>query len=279
MQTAVKPKAQSKEDIYVGKGRFIKDDPAKVGPLVRLSSTIMGPIAQVESDAILPLLGYLQYPDRNIYSGGWAGGEAGLWALREQVKQEKASTSQGKKEAPKRSGNVYIGKGRFINDDARKYADKDSVLVGGFAGGEEGLQMFIEKGDIDLLPEGESRRRVPALLVGFLIATIGGASSVIVNNAGVDITQLEPEDLARFINSFQDNLPTALIPVGIAAAGLVAVRVDGLGSERVPLQKRSLPRLSKRPAGCLHRAAPTGDAWSTRLSVIVVLLSSRRVAP
>lgn len=47
--------AKAQEDIYLGKGRFIKDDPKK-------------------------------YPSKTELTGGWAGGEAGLWELRDEIK-------------------------------------------------------------------------------------------------------------------------------------------------------------------------------------------------
>ena len=40
----------------------------------------------------------------------------------------------------KRSGTV----GRFINDDPAKYPGRDGWLTGGWAGGEAGLQQFVE---------------------------------------------------------------------------------------------------------------------------------------
>lgn len=46
--------AKAEEDIYLGKGRFIKDDPKK-------------------------------YPTKTELTGGWAGGEAALWALRDEI--------------------------------------------------------------------------------------------------------------------------------------------------------------------------------------------------
>lgn len=47
---------------------------------------------------------------------------------------------------------IYVGKGRKIRDDARKYPQRNE-LTGGFAGGELGLRTFLEQGDIPLLGE------------------------------------------------------------------------------------------------------------------------------
>jgi hypothetical protein len=54
--------AKAKEDIYLGKGRFIKDDPKK-------------------------------YPSKTELTGGWAGGEAALWELRDEIKVQMHSCS------------------------------------------------------------------------------------------------------------------------------------------------------------------------------------------
>jgi hypothetical protein len=54
----VQVKAQ--EEIYLGKGRFIKDDPKK-------------------------------YPSKDEWTGGWAGGETGLWSFRDEIKVRQAS--------------------------------------------------------------------------------------------------------------------------------------------------------------------------------------------
>jgi hypothetical protein len=37
-----------------------------------------------------------------------------------------------------RTEKVYIGQGRYVDDDPRKYPDKNGLGVGGWAGGEQG---------------------------------------------------------------------------------------------------------------------------------------------
>eukprot|EP00879_Flechtneria_rotunda_P010724 GHRR01011206.1.p1 GENE.GHRR01011206.1~~GHRR01011206.1.p1 ORF type:complete len:246 (+),score=79.20 GHRR01011206.1:2-739(+) len=129
------------EEIYIGfakgdygpregrKGRVIRDNPAKYP-----GKDNMGLLQGI--------------------SGGWAGGEAGLWQLREQVVREKAA----KKAAVAKSGQpagsaplkppapkgglqpIYVGyskdeleqrkaglPGRFVVDDPKKYPRKDDV--------------------------------------------------------------------------------------------------------------------------------------------------------
>lgn len=51
LQTLVRAKT---EDIYIGKGKYVKDDPKK-------------------------------YPSKDSFAGGWAGGETGLWEFRDEI--------------------------------------------------------------------------------------------------------------------------------------------------------------------------------------------------
>lgn len=200
-------RSKDKKDIYLGKGRVIKDDPSK-------------------------------YPDRNeLGVGGWAGGELGLWSFRDQVKVAPAeeapqggidigkitsflgSRDEGdvKKFKAKVNGvqvegevrgtgddMVYIGRekseratpgkpGKFIMDNARKYPDKEDFGIiygatGGFAGGEQGLQQFVEKGDVDLLPPGTRRRAPPnPLVILFTVTGAAGLAVLISSNSGGDV--------------------------------------------------------------------------------------------
>ena len=114
-------KAASDEDVYIGKargvysgkGRFIKDDPKK-------------------------------YASRDDwFTGGWPGGEV---ALKESFIQEEYETP-----APSSDLNplpddvagedtVYLGKGKFAKADAKKFAGRDNLFTGGWAGGEVALK-------------------------------------------------------------------------------------------------------------------------------------------
>jgi hypothetical protein len=38
---------------------------------------------------------------------------------------------------------IYLGQGRFIEDDPSKYPDKDNLGVGGWAGGETGVRSTL----------------------------------------------------------------------------------------------------------------------------------------
>jgi hypothetical protein len=104
------------------KGRVIKDDPKK----------------------------YPGKEDLGVFSGatgGWAGGEAGLWKLREQVLAEKSDKAAPSVPAPatplpqtKAEAPIYLGfgkqdldmrkagaPGRYIVDDPTKYPTKESI--------------------------------------------------------------------------------------------------------------------------------------------------------
>ena len=99
--------------MYIGKGRWVKDDPKK-------------------------------YAGRDDwFTGGWPGGEVGL----------KESFIQEPFETPAQSSvlnplpddvagddTVYLGKGKFVKADATKFAARDNLLTGGWAGGEVALK-------------------------------------------------------------------------------------------------------------------------------------------
>ncbi|CAG9460567.1 unnamed protein product [Pedinophyceae sp. YPF-701] len=164
-------RAGKEEEIYIGKGKKITDDPSK-------------------------------YPEKNEFVGGWAGGEVGLWSFRDEAKAgataapaeeepaEPAEPSEGVAEAKwvdgrsvkarvvKQGGDtLYIGNGRFITDASYKYGGKEDVgafpgATGGFAGGERGLQQFLETGDIEFT-DGRPTQGQSPLAGGFLIAGMG----------------------------------------------------------------------------------------------------------
>jgi hypothetical protein len=52
-----------------------------------------------------------------------------------------APSQAGDNTSPQEEGTtqkIYVGKGRFIDDNPKKYPDKDGFGTGGWAGGEEG---------------------------------------------------------------------------------------------------------------------------------------------
>lgn len=150
---------QGVTDIYIGKGRYVKDDPKKypgkddLGPLIgavgactqqQLSTAghtmgpssrtvvmeppvIMSPLARCPCVAHNPLLthpGLCLCAADCAVTGGWAGGEAALLQLREQLQREKSakkavnaaiSSSSSKVQPPAPKGGlqpIYVGYGK-----------------------------------------------------------------------------------------------------------------------------------------------------------------------
>ena len=123
--------AAGKDKVYIGKGRYVEDDPKK-------------------------------YAGRdNWFTGGWPGGEKELKEIfiQEELKNAKAAKTAAE---PKPVGelpedvrgedDVYVGKGRFVKGDASKFAGRDNLFTGGWAGGEVGLKvgdkLKLKKGDL-----------------------------------------------------------------------------------------------------------------------------------
>jgi hypothetical protein len=72
----------------------------------------------------------------------------GLVCGRPCARQATIARAKKEKKSSKDDSNheeVYIGQGRYVTDDPNKYPSKDSWGTGGWAGGEEGLQKFLEK--------------------------------------------------------------------------------------------------------------------------------------
>ena len=103
------------EDVYIGKGRWVKDDPKK-------------------------------YASRDDwFTGGWPGGEVGLKEGFINEPFEKPPPSSPLNRMPEDvEGDdvVYVGKGKFARGvDATKFSGRDNLLTGGWAGGEVGLKV------------------------------------------------------------------------------------------------------------------------------------------
>mmetsp|Transcript_13076 Transcript_13076/g.36785 ORF Transcript_13076/g.36785 Transcript_13076/m.36785 type:complete len:339 (-) Transcript_13076:299-1315(-) len=227
-------KNKEKADVYIGKGKIIRDDPAK-------------------------------YPDRDELTGGWAGGELGLWQFREEAKADAKTGEKGQSQGldiskvtdflglkdgdekmaftAKVNGKevkgvvrgdgkdvIYIGKETFIKDEGRKYPDKEDIgllygATGGFAGGEEGLKKYIETGEIPLAPPGKKgRTQVSPLLFVFgagAVATVAATFSLVGAGGGGLPTEVAaggariaagPVDVAALASSTS-------MPTKIAAGG------------------------------------------------------------
>jgi len=119
---------QAKKDergVYIGKGKWVQDDESK-------------------------------YAARdNWFTGGWPGGEVGLKEGFIQEPFEKPSQAQKQyDELPddaKGEDDIYVGKGKYVKGNAKKFAGRDNLLTGGWAGGEVGLknaeQLKLKVGD------------------------------------------------------------------------------------------------------------------------------------
>eukprot|EP00873_Tetraselmis_striata_P043667 jgi/Tetstr1/463931/TSEL_008737.t1 len=244
-------RSKEKKDIYLGKGRTIKDDPKK-------------------------------YPDRNeLGVGGWAGGEVGLWEFREEVKSSpKSREAPGGLDISKITGFlgpkdqkdvkisraqingmqvdaevrgegqdlIYIGKskgeapapgkpGKFIKDSAKKYPGKEDVGImygatGGFAGGEEGLKQFVETGDVDMLPPGVQRSRPPnPLLVLFAVGGVAGLAAAYGSLSG-DAPSSGPGEMPSVpaltaAATTMDSSSVLLLQLGLIGFGSVGAVVGG----------------------------------------------------
>lgn len=101
-------RASEKSEVYIGKGRFVKDDPSK-------------------------------YPDKELFgmTGGWAGGQVGLMKFIEETEKKGGSSTSLSKESKKKSSS----KGSNID------LSKDfGGLAGGFPGGEKGVKIYVSTG-------------------------------------------------------------------------------------------------------------------------------------
>lgn len=114
--------------MYIGKGRYVEDDAKK-------------------------------YAGRdNWFTGGWPGGEKQLkevFIQEEAVAAAQAAKESAKNELPeyaKGDDTIYVGKGKYVKGDAKKFAGRDNLLTGGWAGGEVGLKvgekLKMKKGDL-----------------------------------------------------------------------------------------------------------------------------------
>ena len=117
--------AKDPRGVYIGKGKWIQDDDAK-------------------------------YASRDDwFTGGWPGGEVGLKEGFIQEPFEKPSGVQAEEydlpEDYKGEDTVYIGKGKYVKGDAKKFAGRDNLFTGGWAGGEVSLknaeQLKLKVGD------------------------------------------------------------------------------------------------------------------------------------
>lgn len=192
-----------------------------------------------------------KYPEKNEYTGGWAGGEAGLKQFIEECKREQELNAAAK--AEKVAGNareaqplgkgsdvIYLGysnvearksgeKGRVLKADGRKYPERTS-LTGGFAGGELGLKAYVQSGDVPIANgAGGGRQPQSPLLIAGVVALAATAGGLLLTDAGdlgervVSGAGVPDGGTLRALSGLDDNtkllLEAALVLVG--AAGTV----------------------------------------------------------
>ncbi|CAK0783565.1 hypothetical protein CVIRNUC_006764 [Coccomyxa viridis] len=124
-----------------------------------------------------------RYPSRSEMAGGWAGGEKGLRAfIQEADKQGPASQEENGSQPAAREPGTGKKSPKQAALDPGAYPGKESVgflsgITGGFAGGERGVQQFVEKGQLDLVPPGKEKREFSVLLIAggaAVAAALGG---------------------------------------------------------------------------------------------------------
>lgn len=234
-------KAESGEvaDVYLGfdkydfdragrKGKIIKDNPKK----------------------------YPNKEDMGFFlgvTGGWAGGEVAIAKIKEELQTSKPAAPKPAAAPAAESTSLpspqpgqdllYIGfrkdeldlrksgaKGRFIADDPNKYPDKENVgpmlgATGGFAGGEAGLQQFVQTGELKLRQPGDPVKKQ------FSPLTLAGGMALIGGGGGIALaTFLGAEGV---IPSGEGSL---FLSVGLGAVCLGAAAALVLGSVRSPRQ-------------------------------------------
>lgn len=189
------PQGQAK--IYIGKGKYITDDPKKYPNKENGGDLFQG------------------------ISGGWAGGEVGLKAFTADNKPEPAADSSessgnknvvdskfsGKDVVAEKLGEgedtLYIGynprspddikarkegaMGKFVIADAAQYPSKEDLgfgeVTGGFAGGEKGLKQFVEKGKIEFLDPSQRSREWSPIVVATIVAGAGSLGTILLSGA------------------------------------------------------------------------------------------------
>lgn len=193
---------EGKARLYLGKGRTVVDDPSL-------------------------------YPDRTELTGGWAGGEVGLKQFAAEaatgVDAGAARAAAAPEKAPaKAQGSIYVGNGRFINDDPSKYADKETLgaftnVTGGFAGGERGVKAFAASGSLDIAPPGVGRPQFSPLAFAFGLAVVAAGGGVLLNTGVVEVETIAAGGAALPSAPALPADPTTRAALVAGAAGVAAL--------------------------------------------------------
>ncbi|KAG1665794.1 hypothetical protein FOA52_002890 [Chlamydomonas sp. UWO 241] len=208
-----------------------------------------------------------KYPTKDEWTGGWAGGEAGLWELREAYEKEQSRTKaptgsalvKYAKPTPKPgTKKIYVGfgkseeefklrksgeMGRVIYDNPEKYPSKDNVgpivgAAGGFVGGEVGIKAFVRDGEVRLRQPGEPSQGLSPLEATFLILLgSGGAAAFTARFYSAETGTVDTVAMQAALTEASKTevfgvnaAAAALAGLGaLAAASLVAKALDAVG--------------------------------------------------
>ena len=113
------------------------------------------------------------------------GKDEAVSSTKTKTSSEKAS-SKGRSDVKK---GLYVGSGRYLPDDPKsnklravKQTGRDSPLTGGFAGGEIGLQKYVETGEVPFAPEGSRRRQQSPLIIAGIVSAAAVTGGVLLTD-------------------------------------------------------------------------------------------------
>jgi len=160
----------------------------------------------------------------------------------------KSSGKKGAASGPKKG--IYVGKGKFVSDDSSsnetkvmKLTGRDSSLVGGFAGGEMGLQEYVSKGEITFSDGTSGRRQQSPLIVAGIVsvaAVTGGILLTDVSDLGERLITGTTKVTPAAALAEMDENTKLLLEAGVLMIGVVASVIGGkalLGSLRSSIKE------------------------------------------
>ncbi|KAK9807698.1 hypothetical protein WJX72_006537 [[Myrmecia] bisecta] len=166
-----------------------------------------------------------KYPEKTALTGGWAGGEQGLQAFVEEEKRKKGSASSASSGGSEKKGSSKPA----ADTDPNKLPSKDSIgifdgVTGGFAGGERGVQQFVEEGDIKLAEPGSRSGQWSILAIASVVAiagTVGGVLLTGVTDVGEEVVK---EEFTGAIKTAPvDDSTKLLLELALALIGVTVV--------------------------------------------------------
>uniref|UniRef100_A0A7S0WWP0 Uncharacterized protein n=1 Tax=Pyramimonas obovata TaxID=1411642 RepID=A0A7S0WWP0_9CHLO len=188
--------ASAKDIVYIGKGKFVKDDVRKYP----------------NKENVLGLTGL---------TGGWAGGEKGLVEIRSEYtgveKKEKV------KEEPKVVYNAKTGKEISVS-----LAKDFGGAAGGWPGGEKGIYQFVETGEVLEDPKPPTLGWGPGVLALALVGAVG--YNVYTSAPEVEVEAFSPEAAGESVTVKAAPAPKGGAPPPAAQALALKVAPYGAGA-------------------------------------------------